>query len=293
MFPRAQLSAAFQLKLLAAKLNDLNNRVHKIVMRNENSPGGSKFSRLQNRPTRHSFPEDIFQARLRQLARPGQTILDAGCGSARLFVSPFQNIAVTIVGIDISRDALKRNSQLDFAVSANAVSLPFSDSTFDLINCRWTIEHLSDPSSALKEFHRVLNPGGTLAVFTSNLFHYYGIASRLTPHWFHRWFNCRVRGFEENDIFPAYYRANSMRTLRTLLCDAGFINSEIQALEGPPTVLAFSKTLHRLGLAYENIVRRFAVLEPFRLNLMAIAQKSCSDKDQRTDANVRLPALAS
>ncbi len=153
--------------------------------------------------------------------------------------------------------------------------LPFSDGSFDVVYGRWLVEHLESPAIALREFYRVLKPGGRLALFTTNLLHYYGAAARITPHWFHLWFNRRVRGFTESDIFPTYYRVNTRWCLIKLLCDAGFqpLNIEIELVEGAPTVLGFNRVLHRLGMSYEYLAKRFESLSSFRMNLIAIARK--------------------
>jgi ubiquinone/menaquinone biosynthesis C-methylase UbiE len=45
-------------------------------------------------------------------------------------------------------------------------ALPFGDSSFDLVLCAETIEHVRDVQLLLSEIRRVLRPGGTLALTT-------------------------------------------------------------------------------------------------------------------------------
>ncbi len=45
---------------------------------------------------------------------------------------------------------------------ADAAALPIASSTADLVLCALTLGHLSDPVSAMREFARILVPGGTL-----------------------------------------------------------------------------------------------------------------------------------
>ena len=218
-------------------------------------------------------PEYFFEQRLQEAIYPGDDILDAGCGAGKFFrIGIARQLGCHVVGVDLQQD-LRANSELDFGVRANLKNLPFSDGSFDVVNCRLVIEHLDDPLAALRGFHRVLKPGGRLAIFTPNLLHYFGAAARCTPHWFHLWFNSKVRGFDANDIFRTYYRANTRRRLRALLRESGFSRAEVALYEGAPKVLAFNRLLYGMGLAYERLVKRFDVLEAFRLNIVAIAYK--------------------
>jgi SAM-dependent methyltransferase len=49
-------------------------------------------------------------------------------------------------------------------VQGSALELPFPDATFDRIIASEVLEHIADDLAALDELHRVLRPGGTLAV---------------------------------------------------------------------------------------------------------------------------------
>jgi SAM-dependent methyltransferase len=218
-------------------------------------------------------PEIAFEEKLKQVVVAGDRVLDAGCGTGKFFGMEFaRRTGCQLVGID-QRENIGANLGIDFGVRAELNRLPFSDASFDVVNCRLVIEHLDFPNAVLKEFYRVLKPGGRLAIFTPNLLHYFGVAASLTPHWFHVWFNSRVRGFDENDIFPTRYRANTRRRLRALFLKSGFSRSEISLVEGAPSVLAFNSILHRMGLTYEWLVNRYDILSGFRLNIIAVGYK--------------------
>lgn len=91
-------------------------------------------------------------------------ILDAGCG-AGLNLKHLQTSGDS-VGLDISKDALgfSRIRGLPSLVCGSADRLPFKSKVFDLVLALDVIEHIEDDNSAIKEFYRVLRPGGSLIV---------------------------------------------------------------------------------------------------------------------------------
>lgn len=51
----------------------------------------------------------------------------------------------------------------------DAHSLPFADESFDLVYCRFVLEHVADPARVLREMRRVLTPGGRAFVQENNI----------------------------------------------------------------------------------------------------------------------------
>lgn len=110
---------------------------------------------------------------LRRLRDAGDVrILDAGCGTggALTWVSRLAPSA-TVVGIDYSPFALAYcRRQGRCLAQASVTDLPFPGDAFDVIICADVIQHLprnGSDGTALREFHRVLRPGGGLFLRTN------------------------------------------------------------------------------------------------------------------------------
>lgn len=99
---------------------------------------------------------------VRQLARAGARVTGCDFSAAAL------RIAVTKV-----RPSSEENGAL--IVQGDAQRLPFADGSFDLLVSCETIEHLPQVENAVKEFHRVVRPGGRLLLTTPNYFNFMGL----------------------------------------------------------------------------------------------------------------------
>jgi len=96
--------------------------------------------------------------------RQGLAILDAGCGTGGNF-SMLSRLG-SVTGIDQSEKALEYASRkgYDRLLKAGVEKIPFPDESFDLVACFEVLYHseVGEDSQALKEFFRVLKPGGIL-----------------------------------------------------------------------------------------------------------------------------------
>ncbi|MFZ2873809.1 MAG: bifunctional demethylmenaquinone methyltransferase/2-methoxy-6-polyprenyl-1,4-benzoquinol methylase UbiE [Phycisphaerales bacterium] len=132
---------------------DLNNRVHSLG--------------LDQRWRRFAVAEAAVRA--------GDRVLDVACGTGDLTQAFATTEAAEIVGLDFTREMIElaRKKQLALPegvagrlryIEGDAQHLPFEDRSFDVISIAFGIRNVEDPTRALREFARVLRPGGRLVI---------------------------------------------------------------------------------------------------------------------------------
>jgi SAM-dependent methyltransferase len=215
--------------------------------------------------------ERRFLESIERLVRPGDRVLDAGCGSGRLFTYDLRGRVSLIVGVDLSPDVVQ-NPNIDAPLRASLAALPFASETFDLIICKHVLEHLAEPESAFRELARILRPHGRLLILTPNRFHYVPLLASLLPPSFQR-LVAGGRGLSLGEVHSTLYRANTPRRLRHLARMADLQVTELHLFETTPVYLAFNPLAFALGVAYERLVNRFEALAPLRVNLLAVLVK--------------------
>ena len=105
---------------------------------------------------------------------PGNRILDVACGTCDVALTLGRHLKgnTRITGLDFSYAMLLAGQkkcapsagQSIGLVNGDALSLPFPPETFDAVFIAFGIRNIMDRHRALSEFHRVLHPGGKLAV---------------------------------------------------------------------------------------------------------------------------------
>ena len=115
--------------------------------------------------------------------RPGDTVLDLGCGDG----SHLRILSETIrsgIGIDLApgmiREARCDSDSLAFRVDDAEHCRTVDDRSVDAVVCVGVIEHVLRPRAVFRQIRRVLRPGGRFAVLTLNgAFWWYALADRL------------------------------------------------------------------------------------------------------------------
>jgi ubiquinone/menaquinone biosynthesis C-methylase UbiE len=180
---------------------------------------------------RHSGPEE--QERLRSFAghfrlRSGDRVLDAGCGSGRLVPLVCERIGPTgrLVELDFSPGMLEvgrgkpHGENVSFMLG-DVHALPLADHDFDKVIALALLPHIADKGLALREFHRVLKPGGMLVI----------------AHQMGREALDRLHGESSGPV--RCDRLPEKPELQSLLATAGFSNIEV--LDEPSQHLAWAR----------------------------------------------------
>jgi demethylmenaquinone methyltransferase / 2-methoxy-6-polyprenyl-1,4-benzoquinol methylase len=142
---------------------------------------GTRISRMFDRiaPTydllNHLLSANVDKAwrrtTVRRLALTGrEKVLDACTGTGDLALALLDGGAASVVGSDFAPQMVERarkkaagRSNARFLV-ADTTDLPFEDGAFDVATVAFGVRNLEDLDAGLKDLHRVLVPGGRLAI---------------------------------------------------------------------------------------------------------------------------------
>lgn len=97
----------------------------------------------------------------------GDRVLDVGCGVGATLAALKEHFQVATVGLDLSELLLAeaRRSHGDLSlIRGAAMLLPLAPERFAAIFCECVLSLQPDPIETLKEFYRVLEPGGKLVI---------------------------------------------------------------------------------------------------------------------------------
>ncbi|MFI1963386.1 class I SAM-dependent methyltransferase [Streptomyces pathocidini] len=121
------------------------------------------------------FPDDgpAYASAVAELGlRPGEKVLDAGCGTGRALPPLREAVGPggTVLGVDLTPEMLRAAARAGthrhaLLAVADAARLPFRDAALDAVFAAGLVSHLPDPRAGLRELARVVRPGGRLALF--------------------------------------------------------------------------------------------------------------------------------
>lgn len=120
--------------------------------------------------------DTVWRTHMVKAARlsPGCRVLDVACGTCDVALEASRQLkgCVRILGLDFShgmlrlgKKKLKKNRNRTISlVNGDALALPLGPERFDAVFIAFGIRNIMDRKGAVQEFHRVLKPGGRLAV---------------------------------------------------------------------------------------------------------------------------------
>lgn len=219
-----------------------------------------------------------FYNHVQRYARDARTILDLGCGRGRATedqsafrrsLTDLRSDGRRVIGLDVDPIGAENPSIDEFRMIRPGEPWPVDSDSVSVIVADWVAEHLEHPSDVFREAARVLRKGGVIGLRTPNLLGYQAAISRLIPNVFHAKIVKKVQGGsrEDRDVFPTYYRANTVRRLRHFFQEAGLIPTII-GHEPEPLYLLFSSAAFALGVFYQRHAPTWA-----RNHIFAFGQK--------------------
>jgi ubiquinone/menaquinone biosynthesis C-methylase UbiE len=161
--------------------------------------------------------------------RPGERVLDLGCGAGR-FVAALREAGADPVGVELAQAALERARRnvpgADLRLTAPDGSLPLPHGEFDVVWCSEVLEHVPDTVAFLTEARRVLKRGGRLLVTVPDHGRLKRTLIALARHEAHY------------DPLGQHVRFYTRRSLTRALEATGFAHVRLEPLGGPPLLRA-------------------------------------------------------
>jgi SAM-dependent methyltransferase len=170
---------------------------------------------------------------------PSGRILDVGCGRG-ILPALMRERGWEAHALEFSATAARHVRELGLPLFiGDFLHSPYADDSFDAVVLWHALEHLSDPSAALRRAHQILRPGGLLVIAVPN---FESVQARVGGrHWFHL------------DV-PRHYYHFGLGVLRRLLEDHGFSVLDVSHLSLEQNPYGWVQTLlDRLGLPHNSL----------------------------------------
>jgi ubiquinone/menaquinone biosynthesis C-methylase UbiE len=216
-------------------------------------------------------PYQHFELEVAAALKPGDTLLDGGCGRTAPVLVKFRGKAARLIGVDL----------VDFTTEVEGVELmkgdlstiPLPDESVDVIMARSVMEHVTDPLAVYTELARVVRPGGRFIFLTANLWDYAALIAKSIPNRLHPWIVSKTEGRAEEDVFPTAYKTNTKAAVERWAEATGFEVASFEYLSQYPNYFMFSAPLFLLATGYEKVIRRVDALKFLRGWIFVVLEK--------------------
>lgn len=102
-------------------------------------------------------------------ARPGESVLDVGCGSG-LSLMEAQALGAQVRGVEADPNVSRLAGELNLPIHIGSLfDEPFPGELFDLVTLNQVIEHIPEPDRVLERLRSRLRPGGRLVLVFPNV----------------------------------------------------------------------------------------------------------------------------
>ena len=154
---------------------------------------------------------------------PSWSVLDVATGAGHTALAMASHV-LRVVATDLTPQMVAKTAELATAraldnleaACADAEQLPFASASFDLVTCRLAFHHFRRPVEAVREWVRVLKPGGVLG-FTDNV----SVSDPLATRYYNAYETLRD---------PSHHWVFPLADLRAMLAAAGLQMWQVRQL---------------------------------------------------------------
>ena len=168
---------------------------------------------------------------------PGSKVLDAGCGNGKYTRAMIAAGYHETQAIDLFESAEESGLGDLRYQCASVAEAPFQDESFDFICSLSVIFYLDDPADALREFYRLLRPGGKVVISCHSRYSLFTL-ERVIKRWLKLPSAAHLRHIQF--LSASHYKK--------LLEDAGFNVVEVDGFRASYLATQLRRVLRRFGL---------------------------------------------
>lgn len=189
----------------------------------------------------------------------GAKVLDAGCGEGKTVLYLTKKYGYDVSGIDLLDFSIKKAQSNAEKLGVNSEKfkvmdyskLEFGDNSFDAVYTMETLVHAHDLDKTLKEFYRVLRPGGRVVLFEYTMLN----LDEMTAQDRNRW-NLVIKESGMNSLHLFLHDS-----FEGILSKQGF--KKIKIINNTPNVIPMLKRFYQLAWLPYQFIKFFGLEKKF------------------------------